>query len=222
MTTLHYVFDPLCGWCYGAAPLVAAARAVPGLPIVLHAGGMMTGANRQPVTPQLRDYVMSHDKRIAQLSGQSFGSAYFDGLLCDANAVLDSAPPSTAILAADALAGRGLDMLQRLQSAHYVEGQRIADPAVLVQLAQELGLDRLAFTQTFAGLAGAATERHFTESRAWLARSGGQGFPTIALARADGTLARLDASAWLGRTAQWTDYLREQVPVMRSVDGRAT
>jgi putative protein-disulfide isomerase len=29
MTTLHYIFDPLCGWCYGAAPLVAAARTVP-------------------------------------------------------------------------------------------------------------------------------------------------------------------------------------------------
>ncbi|MEG1327174.1 MAG: DsbA family protein, partial [Janthinobacterium sp.] len=29
MPTLHYIFDPLCGWCYGAAPLVEAARAVP-------------------------------------------------------------------------------------------------------------------------------------------------------------------------------------------------
>ena len=24
-TTLHYVYDPLCGWCYGAAPLLEAA-----------------------------------------------------------------------------------------------------------------------------------------------------------------------------------------------------
>lgn len=22
---LHYIYDPLCGWCYGAAPLVRAA-----------------------------------------------------------------------------------------------------------------------------------------------------------------------------------------------------
>ena len=29
---LHYIYDPLCGWCYGAAPLVEAARAVPGRP----------------------------------------------------------------------------------------------------------------------------------------------------------------------------------------------
>ncbi|MCF3992670.1 DsbA family protein, partial [Pseudomonas aeruginosa] len=23
--TLHYLYDPLCGWCYGASPLLAAA-----------------------------------------------------------------------------------------------------------------------------------------------------------------------------------------------------
>ncbi len=211
MTTLHYVFDPLCGWCYGAAPLISAARDVPDLTIVLHAGGMMAGANRHAVTSKLRDYVMSHDKRIAQLSGQTFGSAYFDELLCDSNAVLDSAPPSTAILAAEELAGRGLDMLHRLQLAHYVEGRRIADTAVLVQLAQELGLTPRAFAETFACLAGAVTERHFTESHHWLARIGAQGFPTIALEHADGTLARLDVGAWLSRTAEWTDYLCEQV-----------
>ena len=213
MTTLHYVFDPLCGWCYGAAPLISAARGVPGLAIVFHAGGMMVGPNRQAVTSQLRDYVMTHDKRIAQLTGQPFGEAYFDGLLCNSDAVLDSAPPSTAILAAEGLAGRGLDLLHRLQRAHYVGGQRITDTAVLVQLAQELGLDATAFSESFERLAGAATERHFAESRKWLARCGGQGFPTIALEQADRRLARLDVGTWLSRTAEWTDYLDEQVSV---------
>lgn len=211
MATLHYIFDPLCGWCYGAAPLITAARSVPGLTIALHAGGMMSGANRQAVTPQLRDYVMSHDKRIAQLSGQPFGEAYFDVLLRDTSAVLDSAPPSTAILAAEELDGRGLDMLHRVQRAHYVEGRRIADTTVLAELAQELRLDPSAFAETCARLAGAVTERHFTESRNWLARSGGQGFPTIALEQTDGSLARLDVGAWLSRTMEWADYLREQV-----------
>ncbi len=30
---LHYIYDPLCGWCYGAAPLVQAARGISGLTI---------------------------------------------------------------------------------------------------------------------------------------------------------------------------------------------
>ncbi|HEX8956243.1 MAG TPA: DsbA family protein [Burkholderiaceae bacterium] len=211
MSTLHYVFDPLCGWCYGAAPLISAARGVAGLDIALHAGGMMAGPNRQPVTPQLRDYVMRHDRRIAQLTGQPFGEAYFEGLLRDTTAVMDSAPPCTAILAAEALAGRGLDMLHRVQHAHYVEGRRIADAGVLAELARELGLHPAAFEAIHARLEGAATERHFVESRNWLARNGGDGFPTIVLEQADGALDRLDIGDWLSCPAEWADYLRQRI-----------
>lgn len=138
--TLHYIFDPLCGWCYAAAPLLQAASTLPGLAIALHGGGMLAGSNRRPVTPQWRAHVLPHDQRIAALSGQPFGDAYFDGLLRDSGAVLDSAPPTTAILAAEALAGRGLQMLARQQRAHYVEGRRIADASVLQALAADIGL----------------------------------------------------------------------------------
>ncbi|RYY52120.1 MAG: DsbA family protein [Comamonadaceae bacterium] len=209
--TLHYVFDPLCGWCYAAAPLVAAAREVAGLRIALHGCGMMTGANRRAITPQWRDYVMPHDRRIAQLSGQPFGAGYFDGLLNDTDAVMDSAPPTTAILAAEQLGGRGLDLLHRLQQAHYVEGRRIADADVLGTLAEDIGLDRAAFDAAFAALSGTATDRHFSASRAFLAEVGGQGFPTFALQHADGRTSRLDASAFLSRPDAWAAQLSDLI-----------
>ena len=47
---LHYIYDPLCGWCYGAR---AGRRARAGLAIAIHGGGMMAGSNRQPVTDAL-------------------------------------------------------------------------------------------------------------------------------------------------------------------------
>lgn len=206
---LHYVFDPLCGWCYAAAPLVQAARTVPGLAIALHGGGMMTGANRRPITLQWRDYVTPHDRRIAQLTGQPFGEAYFEGLLRDTTAVMDSEPPTTAILAAEALGGRGLDLLQRLQRAHYVEGHRIAHTAVLHELAIDIGLDGDAFAALLAQQAGEATRQHIADSRALLGRVGGGGFPTFALARGDGRLERIDASAWLGRREAWQQQLMQ-------------
>ncbi|MFT8171056.1 DsbA family protein, partial [Salmonella enterica subsp. enterica serovar Enteritidis] len=55
--TLHYIFDPLCGWCYGAAPLLKAAQNIAGLTISLHAGGMMTGPNRRQINREWRNYV---------------------------------------------------------------------------------------------------------------------------------------------------------------------
>jgi putative protein-disulfide isomerase len=207
---LHYVFDPLCGWCYAAAPLVEAARGVAGLDIEFHGGGMMTGANRRAITPEWRDYVLPHDHRIAQLSGQPFGAAYFDGLLNDGGAILDSAPPITAALAAQAQAGRGLDMIHRVQRAHYVEGRRIADPAGLQALAADIGLDPAAFAEAFDDLAGEATQRHIAYSRQWLARAGGGGFPTFALETADGRVVPLEGRH-LGNPAAWAAQLERLV-----------
>ncbi|CAB3873616.1 protein-disulfide isomerase [Achromobacter xylosoxidans] len=207
---LHYIYDPLCGWCYGAAPLVQAARGISGLTIEAHGGGMMTGGNRQPVTEALRRYVMPHDERIASLTGQVFGPDYFDGLLRDSGAVFDSAPPTTAILAAQALAGRGLDLLHRLQQAHYIEGRRIADPAELRRLAVEIGLDEAAFQAAYAATEGAATERHIAQSREWLARVRGSGFPTLALER-DGVFELLEPARFLGRPLQWQADLRQRL-----------
>ena len=207
-TTLHYIFDPMCGWCYAAAPLVDAARSVPGLSVEFHGGGMMTGANRRPITAQWRDYVMPHDRRIAELTGQPFGQGYFEGLLRDTGAVMDSEPPTTAVLAAEALrTGGGLDMIHRLQRAHYVEGRRIADMNVLTAVAAELGFDAEAFASAFARLSGEATAQHIAASRQLLQRAGGQGFPTFVLAHADGTASRIDIGPWLGRADEWKAQL---------------
>lgn len=205
--TLHYVFDPLCGWCYAAAPLVEAAQKIPGLSIELHAGGMMSDHNRRQITPQWRDFVMPHDHRIAALSGQPFGDAYFNVLLRDTTAVLDSTPPIAAILAAQALSAQGLAMLHRTQRAHYVEGRRIADAAVLLALAEEMGFAPAAFGAAYeAALAGPVKE-HIAESRLLLRRVGGNGFPTFVLERPGLGLALVESSAFLGHTQAWTDEL---------------
>ena len=117
--TLHYIYDPLCGWCYAAAPLVEAASQL--VPIQFHGGGMMTGTRRQKITPAWRDYVRPQDRQIGRATGQHFGEAYLDGLLEDQSAVLDSGPPTAAILAAQGLNGAGLKMLAQLHKAHCVQ-----------------------------------------------------------------------------------------------------
>jgi len=206
--TLHYIYDPMCGWCYGAAPLVSAAREL--VAVRAHGGGMMAGRNRQHVSPQLRGYVMPHDRRIAQLTGQPFGEAYFEGLLRDETTLFDSEPPITAVLAADAVAGQGLDLLARLQRAHYVEGRRIADAPVLHELATEIGLERVAFARAFEQASGEPTQAHIAASRALLARIGG-GFPTFALER-EGRLEIVDIGPHLGHSDTWKAWLRAHLP----------
>jgi putative protein-disulfide isomerase len=201
---LHYIHDPLCGWCYGASPLVTAARTV--LPVAAHGGGMMAGRRRRQVSAELRNYVMPHDHRIAQLSGQVFGDNYFNGLLTDSTAVFDSGPPTAAVLAMQSLQGNdaGLDLLAAIQRAHYLEGRRISDETVLVMLAEQLGADGPAFA---AAMQQQKLEAHFEATRALLDQVGGRGFPTFVLQQGE-AMAVIDVAMWLGRPAEWVQHLR--------------
>ncbi|CAD5203912.1 DsbA family protein [Pseudomonas sp. FEN] len=207
-TALHYIYDPLCGWCYGAEPLIQAARQV--LPVVLHGGGMMAGNNRQFVSSSLRDYIMPHDRRIAEYTGQPFGQDYFEGLLRDSSVVFDSTPPTRAVLAAEQLQGRGLDMLQRLQVAHYVEGRHLVDVDVLLALAAELGFEAEAFKAAFEQNSDALAAEHFKYSRGLLSRVGGQGFPTLALEK-EGRFSLIDISPFLGKPEAFAAWLGQSV-----------
>ncbi|CNI19434.1 DsbA family protein [Yersinia vastinensis] len=205
-TKLHYIFDPLCGWCYGAAPLLQVAQNIPDLTLVLHGGGMMSGPNRRQIDSQWRGYVMPHDRRIAQLTGQIFGDSYFNGLLNDTSAIMDSTPPIAAILAAEALAGLGVTMLHRTQQAHYVEGRRISDTPVLVELAEDIGLNREAFITAF-NAAIIESDSHIADSRMLLAKVRGHGFPTFVLQDNQGKMTTLSASEYYGDPSGWLDFL---------------
>ncbi|MCS3455025.1 putative protein-disulfide isomerase [Aeromonas sp. BIGb0405] len=196
-TTLHYIYDPLCGWCYGAAPLLAAAARQAGVRVKLHPGGLWLGPRRQPMGAALRDYVRPHDERIQTLTGQPFGERYFSELLIREGLLLDSAPPIRAILAIGSLGGDELTMLQRIQESHYRDGLWVGDVARLAGLAAEQGVDEAAFHHAYEAQ---ALEPALQESQRWLTRLKGQGYPTLGLARGE-TLERLDIAPYLGDVA---------------------
>lgn len=207
--TLHYVYDPFCGWCYGAAPLLTAASGLEGLKIVPHGGGMLAGEGAKLMSAEWREFVRPHETRITALSGQAFGDAYKDGTQFDCDVVLDSAPPTAAMLAAEELAGAGFKMLKRLQTAYYVEGRPIADRAELTRLAVELGLDEERFSLAFDRATSRLPE-HFEDTRELLRRAGGRGFPTLALEK-DGALQMLHLGQYLGKPEQFRKVLESLV-----------
>ena len=199
MTTpiLHYVYDPLCGWCYAAEPLVKAA-ADAGVAIVLHGGGLWDPAVHAPEAK--RRSMRETDARIAQLTGQAFGEAYIDGLLVDPASVWWSRPTIAAVLAAESLeAGRGLAMIAAVQRAHYVEGRRVVEDTVLAEAAGSIGQDPARFTQA---LRTASVDAHIQATRRLMRSHGLQGFPGFLLER-DGRVTRLPHEACYSRPADF-------------------
>ncbi|WP_297893271.1 DsbA family protein [Shewanella sp.] len=208
MPILHAIIDPLCGWCYAAAPLLdAAAKA--GFTIKLHGGGMLTGSRRKQIDANWRDYVMPHDLRISELTGQPFGENYFNGLLRDTTIVLDSAPPIKAMLAIDAMGGDALAYLHSVQLAHYRDGHSASDEGHLARLATAQGFSPNAFAAQYTQAEGKLDE-HIVESRARLNRIGAQGFPSMAIETYDGKITAININRYYGQPEQWISYLKTQ------------
>lgn len=174
--TLHFVYDPLCGWCYCAEPLVNAAEQVPGLAIRMHGGGLWPEPTRLPA--ETRQYIRQMDERAARISGQPYGKAYLEGLLPDPSMTLESRPTTAAVLAAEAMAGKGLAMLRGIQHAHYERGLKVVEPEVLRQIAGEIGLDAGEFD---AECSKVAVDQHITDTQRFMGQIGAGGFPAFVL-----------------------------------------
>ncbi|MEQ5127420.1 DsbA family protein [Providencia zhijiangensis] len=202
--TLHYIYDPYCGWCYAAAPLIAIAANHPNIHLELHGGGMLAGNARLHLDDQFRQYILQSDKRIAAMTGQVFGDDYI-AMLHQPNVVMDSAPPQTAILAATKQ-GKGVEMLKALQKAHYVSGRQIKQPEVLVEVAQEIGLNVEQFQKDYAQCAQTETDAHIAQSKQLLGQSGASGFPTL-LIEQQGKWLRVPLQNYLGEPAKWQQFL---------------
>jgi putative protein-disulfide isomerase len=200
---LHYIYDPLCGWCYGAEPLVSAASKVDGLALRMHAGGLWPQPTRLP--EHTRRYIQQADARIGQMSGQPYGEPYLNGLLLDPELVLESRPVIAAVLAAQALdAAKALPMLRAIQHAHYERGEHVVREDTLKRLAEEIGLDVAAFTQA---LKTVPVDAHIAQSQELMNNVGAQGFPTFVLQIGDDWLAVPHSrfASTPDRFAEWLD-----------------
>jgi putative protein-disulfide isomerase len=204
--TLHYIYDPLCGWCYGAEPLAWAAAKVEGLTLRLHAGALWPQPTRLP--EDTRRYIQQADQRIAQMSGQPFGAPYLTGLLLDPTMVLDSRPVIAAVLAAQSLdPTKALPMLRGIQHAHYELGKRVVEEVTLLDIAAEVGLDRAAFAAVYRSV---PVDEHIAASRELMNNIGAQGFPTFVL-EIDGEWFAVPHSRFASSPAQFGEWLGGQL-----------
>lgn len=208
--TVTYLFDPLCGWCYAAAPALKFLQAQEGVDVVLAPSGLFAGAGARPMDAQFAAYAWANDQRIQQLTGQSFTQAYRDQILGAANGRFDSGPATLALTAvAQTAPTRELDALHALQHARYVEGRDNADPAVIAEVLRALGLQQ-ASTLALApdtALQRATAERTAT-AQATLRALGARGVPQLVVTGQGGALRLLGGNALLGPREQLLALVR--------------
>ena len=191
--------DPLCGWCYGAAPALERLAVQPSISFTLAPTGLFSGAGARPMDPAFADYAWSNDQRIARLTGQVFSPAYRRQVLANMNLAFDSGPATLALVAAMLEApSRGVEALHAIQRARYADGADVTDLAVLAGVLDGLGLAVAAASLAAPDAALLATARErLAQAQALLARSGARGVPTL-LATQDGRTRILPAATLYG------------------------
>ena len=140
--TISYLFDPLCGWCYGATPILSAMADVPDITIELLPTGLFSGEGARSMDDDFAAYAWSNDQRIARLTRQSFTERYRELVLGDRQQLFDSGPATVTLTAVSITApARELEALKTIQQARFVDGKDITKLQTLVTIFKELGLE---------------------------------------------------------------------------------
>jgi len=93
-----YVYDALCGWCYGFSPVISKLheRHQEELEFEVLSGGMVTGERIGPIG-EVAGYISQAYKDVERAAGVTFGEGFLKGILAEGSAIFTSIPPAVAL-----------------------------------------------------------------------------------------------------------------------------
>lgn len=175
-----YLFDPLCGWCYGFGSHMQrfAANHTNKIQFTVISGGMVTGDRVGPLS-QIASYIKDSVPRLEQLTGEHFGQAFLDDLNGAGSTIMDSTPPSKAfVILKEQFPNHQVDLAHALQSLFYKNGLDFNKTESYQSLCEQFGMDFSLFEEKFNSMSyQLATKDEFKEA----ARYGVSGYPTVVL-----------------------------------------
>lgn len=140
-----YLFDPLCGWCYGAAPALDKLAELDGITVDLAPTGLFAGEGARPMDERFATYAWQNDQRIGRLTGQVFSQLYRDRVLGSIGSMFDSAPATLGIAAVGLTQpDKEREALKALQNARYVDGRNNSELAVVADVLDQSGCSEAA------------------------------------------------------------------------------
>jgi putative protein-disulfide isomerase len=196
---ITYLFDPLCGWCYGACPALEKLSRLDDVTLGLLPTGLFAGEGSRPIDQRFADYAWQNDQRIAQLTGQIFSDVYREHVLGAVGSRFDSRPATLGLVAVGlSEPARELDALKSLQNARYRDGRDNSDLGVVAETLTAAGFVEAARrVQAPDEPLLAAYQSRISAARADMARFGVQGVPGILLGSGD-RRRKIDSSLLYG------------------------
>jgi putative protein-disulfide isomerase len=158
-TTLYYIHDPMCSWCWGFRPALEALLA--GLPEDIRVERLLGGLapdSDEPMPEPMREHLQQTWRRIQdRIPGTRFDFDFWTR--CSPRR--STWPACRAVIAARRQdAAFDWAMTGAIQRAYYLEARNPSDRETLIELAGEIGADPAAFARN---LDAPATRQALTE-----------------------------------------------------------
>ncbi|USD31219.1 MULTISPECIES: DsbA family protein [Vibrio] len=206
MVKVHVFYDPMCGWCYGATPLMEMIENHAHFDLCLHPGGMVS---YRSVKPDFRQHILHSDKHISERTDAKFGESYLSKVASNKEFILDSFLPTRAILLAESLGISSLKSLKEIQRAHYFDGSDITQPAILAKVMQNLGGNLVEWHQALANQEQPEIAK-IKASKQLMKALNVTSYPTF-VAESDGQYISLQHSDYYGNPALWLQHLEHKL-----------
>lgn len=141
--TLVYIYDPMCSWCWGYAPIWLKLKnsLPPHVDIMYGLGGLAPDSN-EPMPAEMQKFLQQTWKNIAQQLGTQFNFDFWQQ--CQPRR--STYPACRAMIIARA-SGKEQEMLSAIQQAYYLQAKNPSDIDTLQTLAISIGLDGDDFLQ---------------------------------------------------------------------------
>lgn len=141
-----YVYDALCGWCFGFGPVVEKLynKYKDDVKFTVVSGGLALGDRVLPVKT-IASYVQEAIPIVEKTTGIVFGEPY-KALLKEGSYIQNSEPPAIALaIFKEKYPERAVEFAHALQRALFVDGKSLNDNATYEALAYEFELQPAAF-----------------------------------------------------------------------------
>ncbi|MDV7103349.1 DsbA family protein [Vibrio sp. TH_r3] len=177
-TKLYYVYDPMCSWCWGYKPTwnQIEQALTSEVEIVYLVGGLAPDSD-VPMPIEMQQQIASYWKKIENYLGTEFNYDFWQK-----NTPRRSTYPSCRAVLAARLQDAERPMLKAIQHAYYLNAKNPSDNEILIQIAQQIGLDSEKFA---ADLVSEQTNQNLLNEISFTRSLGNSGFPSLFLEKND-------------------------------------
>ena len=178
---LYYVFDPMCSWCWGYKPVwQKITQALQDKIDIQYVVGGLAPDSDQPMPEEMQQQIASYWKKIEDFLGTEFNYDFWSQ-----NTPRRSTYPSCRAVMAARKQSAEQSMLAAIQNAYYLQARNPSDNDVLIDLANDIGLDVARFE---ADLLSEELNQQFMQELEFARSIGGNSFPSLFVATEQGVV----------------------------------